>query len=131
LSSGTVGILGLAYKPDTGVIEQSQGVAVAKRLYDEGYSVVAYDPKAVLPVDALSSRFTAAPDARTCLASAQLALVMTPWPEFATLPADAFERGDRRMIVVDCWRALSPEVATVADVVYLGKGEQALATSVV
>src|SRR6188472_4825091 len=31
-SGGTVGILGLSYKPDTSVVEQSQGVALAARL---------------------------------------------------------------------------------------------------
>src|SRR3954471_4081624 len=35
---GTVGILGLSYKPDTSVVEQSQGVALAARLLADGHA---------------------------------------------------------------------------------------------
>jgi UDPglucose 6-dehydrogenase len=42
-----VAVLGLSYKSDTAVIEQSQGLALAMRLADEGYEVVVYDPAAL------------------------------------------------------------------------------------
>src|ERR1035438_3914557 len=45
--NGTAGILGLSYKPDTGVIEESQGVALAKYLLQSGAKVVVYDPEAM------------------------------------------------------------------------------------
>ena len=41
-----VGILGLAYKPDTGVIDESPGVALARLLGSAGYDVHVYDPVA-------------------------------------------------------------------------------------
>ena len=42
----TVGILGMSYKPDTEVIEESQGVMLAHALAREGCSVCVYDPAA-------------------------------------------------------------------------------------
>jgi UDPglucose 6-dehydrogenase len=46
-AGGTVGVLGLSYKPDTAVIEESQGVALAKRLAEAGYRALAFDPMAL------------------------------------------------------------------------------------
>ena len=37
----------MSYKPDTGVIEESQGVALAKYLLQSGAKVVVYDPEAM------------------------------------------------------------------------------------
>ena len=67
-TSGPIAVLGLSYKPDTAVIEQSQGVALVDRLCAHGHRVLAYDPKALDATRAavhtpLSSsvRFTATP----------------------------------------------------------------------
>ena len=45
-AGNTVGILGSAYKPDTGVIEESPGIALARLLGNAGYEVRVYDPVA-------------------------------------------------------------------------------------
>ena len=45
-AGNAVGILGLAYKPDTGVIEESPGLALARLLGSAGYEVRVYDPVA-------------------------------------------------------------------------------------
>ena len=42
-----VAVLGLAYKPDTPVVEQSQGMMIATRLAQAGYRVLASDPVAL------------------------------------------------------------------------------------
>ncbi len=39
--SGTIGVLGLSYKPDTAVVEESQGLALVERLLDLGRRVIA------------------------------------------------------------------------------------------
>ena len=41
---GTAGVLGLSYKPNTEVIEESQGIAIAQALLAAGARVVVYDP---------------------------------------------------------------------------------------
>ena len=40
---GRVAVLGLTYKPNTPVIEESQGVMLAKALHDAGMEVLAHD----------------------------------------------------------------------------------------
>src|SRR5262249_13249221 len=44
---GTAGVMGLSYKPFTEVIEESQGVELARYLLDSGARVVVYDPAAM------------------------------------------------------------------------------------
>ena len=46
-----VAVLGLAYKPDTCVVEASQGVEVAARLSAAGHIVTVYDPLAMPGVE--------------------------------------------------------------------------------
>jgi len=43
-SGGTVGILGLSYKPATSVVEESQSLELARRLGEDGLRVVVHDP---------------------------------------------------------------------------------------
>ena len=129
--TGAVGVLGLSYKPDTAVVEESQGVALVERLLDRGRRVIAYDPKA-LPAARMMLRrpFEAAMSAAECVRAASLVVVMTPWPEFGDIPMEAFSRSSSRMTVIDCWRMIPTGVGTVADVVYLGHGAAAQSASV-
>jgi UDPglucose 6-dehydrogenase len=121
--SGSVGVLGLSYKPDTAVVEESQGLALVERLLDLGRRVIAYDPKALPTAQrAVRRPFEMAVSAADCVRAASLVVVMTPWPEFRDIPADAFSRSSRRLSVIDCWRVIPPAVGAVADVVYLGQG---------
>jgi UDPglucose 6-dehydrogenase len=121
-----VGVLGLSYKPNTPVIEESPGVAIAQRLLDAQYQVTVYDPLAVPAAQAvLGDRIAAAPDAATCAAACDALLIATPWPEFRNLPATALSRSGSRPLVVDCWRILPAEQFTgVADVVQLGRSAE-------
>ena len=81
--SGPIGVLGLAYKPDTSVIECSQALAVVHHLVDSGREVIAFDPKALTSAHAaLDKRFIAAASAEECIRVASLVVLMTPWPEF-------------------------------------------------
>jgi UDPglucose 6-dehydrogenase len=119
----TVGVLGLSYKPDTGVVEQSQGVALVERLMAQGFHVVAYDPKAIAAAQkALLQPFEAAASAEECIRASSLVVVMTAWEEFRSLAPAAFARAAERVTVLDCWRIIPPDVAAVADIVYMGHG---------
>jgi UDPglucose 6-dehydrogenase len=121
--SGAIGVLGLAYKPDTSVVERSQGVDLVQRLVAEGHDVVAYDPKALGTAQtSISGAFRAAATAEACVREASLVVIMTPWPEFRAIPAEAFARSPR-LTVIDCWRLLQQEeLGASADIVYLGRG---------
>jgi UDPglucose 6-dehydrogenase len=122
-AGNAVGILGLAYKPDTGVIEESPGLALAELLAKAGYEVRVYDPVAteagVRALDGLAQGCASAAD---LLAQSDVAVIATPWAEFAELPIDRLEREGKRVVVIDCWRLL-PEGASngAVEVVRLGR----------
>jgi UDPglucose 6-dehydrogenase len=106
-AGNTVGILGLAYKPDTGVIDESPGIALARLLGNAGYEVRVYDPVATeAALDALGGLAQGSSSVAELLAQSDVAVIATPWREFAELPTDALEREGRRTVVIDCWRLL-------------------------
>jgi UDPglucose 6-dehydrogenase len=120
----TIAILGLSYKPDTGVIEESQGILLAARLADEGYKIIASDPLALPAAESVLRATTVLEeDPVAAVSVADVIVVMTPWPEFAQLSPKAFERAGSRRTVIDPWSLLSLEkLSAVADVVRLGTG---------
>jgi UDPglucose 6-dehydrogenase len=121
--AGTVGVLGLSYKPDTAVVEESQGLALVARLLDLGRRVIAYDPQAMPTAQRTLRRpFETAATAAECVERSALVVVMTPWPEFGHIPIEAYRRPGLNMTVIDCWRMTPAGVGSVADVVYLGQG---------
>jgi UDPglucose 6-dehydrogenase len=118
-----VGILGLAYKPDTGVIEESPGVALARLLGNAGYEVHVYDPVATqAAVHDLGGLAQGSSSVAELLVQSDVVVIATPWREFAELPAEVLEREGKRVIVIDCWRLLPEEADGGAiEVVRLGR----------
>lgn len=118
-----IAVLGMSYKPDTGVIEESQGLMLARRLRDDGYAVAIHDPKALdAAAAALGPGVTKASSPLNALTGADLVVISTPWPEYAVL---ANAPTARRIPVIDCWRLLPRDVNGSFEVVWLGVGEQA------
>ncbi len=119
----TVAVLGLAYKPDTPVVEESQGVLIARALAGLGHRVLVADPLALDGAMAvLGGAAVPACDAAAAVAEAEMVVVATPDRQFAALPVACFAANGGGKVVLDCWRILPAAVADVADVVHLGRG---------
>ncbi len=112
VGSGTIGILGLAYKPGSDVCDGSQGLEIAAALAGLGYRVLVHDPAARPD---LPSGVTYAPDAATCVKASSAVVIATPWPEYGAIDWRALARPERKRVIVDCWRML--EVLAIDDVV--------------
>jgi UDPglucose 6-dehydrogenase len=122
-----VAVLGMSYKPDTGVIEEAQGVMLAQRLRELGYAVVIHDPVAAsAAARVLGSDVAQAPSAKEALHGADIAVIVTPWPEYAELGRTALPR---RIPVIDCWRMLRRGPEATVEVVWTGYGERATVSS--
>jgi len=104
-AGGTVGILGLSYKPNTEVIDESQGVGLATHLSEAGIRVVVYDPAAmenarrVLPFHTV---FAASPV--ECAGQADVLAITTPWQEFRALTPGDLKKSEEKALILDCWR---------------------------
>lgn len=107
---GTVGVLGLAYKPDTDVIDHAAGLLLAAALAADGVDVVAFDPAANAgAARALGSAVRVVGSAAACVRDADVVVVATPWSEFGELDPGLFAGDGRYRVVVDCWRMLPRE----------------------
>lgn len=115
-----VAVLGLSYKPDTGVIEESQSVRLAAELIKSGRKVSVYDPnteamqqaRAVIPQALFASSLIAA------VHNQKAVCIATPWDEFRNLSSSQLSKGT---IVFDFWRHLSPSKLKRNRHVLLGK----------
>jgi UDPglucose 6-dehydrogenase len=126
-AGGRVGILGLSYKPNTGVVEESQGVAFARYFAGRGVPVTVHDPEGCDQARSLlEGQVRFADSMQDCARESDLLFIATPWDEFKRLKAGDLKRGARRPVVVDCWRILAEaEFAPVADLVVMGVGPKA------
>jgi UDPglucose 6-dehydrogenase len=104
--SNRVAVLGLAYKPDTNVVEESQGVAIAKGLVEKGYDVAVFDPIATEPAKKLlgdAVRYSG--DLVDCIRGAAVIIVATDWPEFRSI-MHRTSTCVPRPVIIDGWRLL-------------------------
>ena len=119
----TVAVLGLAYKPLSHVIEESQAIYLARSLARAGARVIAYDP---LASDAarteLRDQAVILDSVGDCLAQAEVVLITTPDPAFRRLTAADFGCNESTVTVVDFWRILDKELAGQPNIHYIPIG---------
>jgi UDPglucose 6-dehydrogenase len=118
----SVGVLGLSYKPDTGVVEESPAVALVELLAESGVREInVFDPVATDAATLLLGE-----SARSCasvgevLERSDVVVIATPWREFARLPVERVAERPRRLVVIDCWRLLADDMEDAVEVVRLG-----------
>ncbi len=121
--SSTVAVLGLSYKPDSHVTEESQGVYIARHLSKSGIRVVAYDPMSTdMEIEELRRGIIVLDSIEECLSQAEAVLITTPDPAFHALTANDFRNEWSQVLVVDFWRLLRDNLAGQQHIRYLGVG---------
>jgi len=83
LKDKKIGILGLAFKPDTDDIRETRAEPIIKTLLDEGADVIAYDPKAMSTFSKIFPQIKYATPEKVLESDA--ILIVTEWNEFETL----------------------------------------------
>ncbi len=108
--SDAIGILGLTYKPNTDVVEESFGLLLAQELSSANLPIIVYDPSADA-ARALNNykSIRVASSAQECIAESRVVVLATPWQEFRDLRAALWARPgySEPRVVIDCWRALN------------------------
>jgi UDPglucose 6-dehydrogenase len=118
----TVAVLGLAYKPGSHVVEESQGIYLARLLAGLGVRVLGYDPLAneMARVE-LQDQALILESLEECISQADMVLITTPDPIFRSLTAADFDENSS-VIVVDFWRILEKELAGRENIRYIPVG---------
>jgi UDPglucose 6-dehydrogenase len=117
-ASGEVAVLGMAYKPDTPVVEESQGVMIARDLASHGVSVSVFDPLAMEGARwALKDNVRYGQDLADAVRNASTIVIATPSKEYAAAADLLCKAG---VTIIDCWRVL-PDAGD-ATLVHVGRG---------
>lgn len=118
----TVAILGLAYKPYSHVVEESQGIHLALEFAAHGFRVIGYDPLANEGArHELTDKVVVLDDMHACLEQANAVIITTPDPAFCRLAAEDFHT-QPPMLVFDCWRILRGKLEADPAVCYVPLG---------
>lgn len=115
-----IAVLGLSYKPDTHVIEQSAGIDLVRALRAEGYTVVSFDPMAGTEARKLEDiADTVVSSCADALEHSEVAVITTPWREFKELDEDSLGAVEA---IVDPWRILeAKQVPSAVNLLSLGR----------
>ena len=117
-----VAVLGLAFKPQSDDVRDSPALDVARGLVEAGARVVAYDPQAMGPALKRFPELTVVQNVQQALLDADIAVLVTEWPEFVQL--DPRVAGDlmKHKRIVDARNVLDPAVWRAAGFHYSSLG---------
>ena len=124
-----VGLLGLAFKPQTDDVRNAPSLEIAAELMGLGARVRAYDPAVRNLPSEHAHHVELTTDPVELARNADALVLVTEWPEFARLDLDALRRPMRTPLLLDGRNFLEPEAARRAGFVYLGVGRQTEAPS--
>jgi UDPglucose 6-dehydrogenase len=124
LKGRTIGLLGLAFKPDTDDLRDAPSLHIAERLLQMGARVKAHDPIA------MQASREQRPDLkiRYCETALELAedsdalVVVTEWDRFRSLELAVLAKAMAKPILVDGRNIFNPEAAAAAGFDYCGIG---------
>jgi UDPglucose 6-dehydrogenase len=101
LKGKTVGLLGLAFKPNTDDVRDAPAIAIAQRLLRLGVRVRGYDPVAGPNAAALTPDLDVAADAETLADGADALVLLTEWPLFRELDYAGLRSRMRNPALID------------------------------
>ena len=118
-----VGILGLAFKPNTNSVAGSSSVRLAESLVSKGAHVRAYDPVAIPEAKIRLNSSDRYCDSAYAVAEGSDALIVgTGWPEFRALDFDRIKHLLKKPVIVDTKNLLDSTRLRALGFEYVGVG---------
>jgi UDPglucose 6-dehydrogenase len=119
-----VGLLGLAFKPETDDMRGASSLVLAARLLAEGAVVSAYDPVAEQEARELMPELVYCSSALETVSDADAVVLVTEWREFLELDWRGIAETMGGNLVVDGRNALDPQAIRAAGLIYEGIGRR-------
>lgn len=121
-----VALLGLSYKAQTHIIEESHSIMLARALVAAGYQVSLHDPKALDGVRAeFGDSVACLADPYECLTGATVIALLTDWPEYGSLDWQRISTiACSGALVLDSWRLVKDKEMSLFTYVPVGIGLQ-------
>jgi UDPglucose 6-dehydrogenase len=124
LAGRRVGLLGLAFKPNTDDMRGASSLVLAARLQAEGAHVQAFDPIAEEEARRLMPQLSYADSAQDVIADADAVVLVTEWPQFLELDWVEVAEAMRGTVVIDGRNALDGDAVRAAGLLYEGIGRR-------
>ncbi len=122
LRDRTVGLLGLAFKPNTDDIREAPAIEIAHMLRREGAIVKGYDPVAMPNASRALPWLILAEDPYDLAAGCDAIVIVTEWNEFKHLDFERIRTLMRQPVIVDGRNIYDPERMAQLGFVYRGMG---------
>jgi UDPglucose 6-dehydrogenase len=117
-----IAILGAAFKPNSDDVRDSPALDVADQLHLRGGEVVVYDPEAMGTAYQRSPQLAYAASLADAVASADVILLLTEWPEFLAMDPRVIGERVAAKHLIDARNALDPLVWRAAGWTYRSLG---------
>ncbi len=128
LADKRIGVLGLAFKPNTDDMREAPSIPLIQGLQAKGASVVAYDPVAAEQAAASLSDVEFTDDPYDAAEDADAVVIVTEWDEFRALDLATLAQAMRGRTLVDLRNVYDRHEAERAGLDYYGVGRGRLQT---
>jgi UDPglucose 6-dehydrogenase len=122
LKGKTIGLLGLAFKPNTDDMRDAPAIDIANALIAGGAEVYAYDPVSMNVAATIMPAVKMCPDPYTLADGCDALMVTTEWNEFVNLDFDQIRESMRAPIIFDGRNLYDPDVMKKSGFIYRGLG---------
>lgn len=122
LDGCVIGVLGLAFKPNTDDMREAPSVEIIEYLLGRGVRVKAYDPVAMEHASDMLPSVTFCATAYDVAKDADALLIVTEWNEFKQLDFARIKRFMRRPVILDGRNLYDPSEMAARGFIYRGVG---------
>jgi UDPglucose 6-dehydrogenase len=120
----TVGILGLAFKPNTDDLREAPSLKIIEKLVKMGVKIKAFDPVANSKAAKILKNVIYCKNPYEVAQGSDVLLVVTEWNEFKQLNLEEVKKLLRRPIIIDGRNIYDPEKVKKLGIVYQGVGRK-------
>lgn len=119
-----IGVLGVAFKPNTDDIRSAPSLDIIRALQQEGAKIRAYDPQASLKAGGLLEKIKFCDDPYSACKGSDCLLILTEWDEFKELDFSRVKRLMKRPLVIDGRNIYEPQRMEKMGFKYIGVGRR-------
>jgi UDPglucose 6-dehydrogenase len=122
LAGKVIGLLGLAFKPNTDDMREAPSIEIIHLLQNEGAQIKAYDPVAMDNARRILRDVTLCDDAYQTAGGCDAVVIVTEWNEFKQLDMGRIKAAMRRPVLIDGRNIYDPAAMTALGFTYRGVG---------
>ncbi|MBI2101517.1 UDP-glucose/GDP-mannose dehydrogenase family protein [Candidatus Woesearchaeota archaeon] len=120
----TIGVLGLAFKPNTDDMRLAPSIDIISQLQKEGAKIKAYDPEAMQKAGQIFNGITYCNSPYEAAAGSDALVILTEWKEFKELDLKRIKPLMKHPLIIDGRNIYNPEEMRKEGFVYISIGRK-------